>query len=85
MNAFRVWVTRLDHTSSLRVDHADNARWLLHRMSEYFVFKTCEPMEEARNSAGCTFRVSHTSQMSGAGLEKLLSRIPEVQMVLERA
>jgi hypothetical protein len=85
MNAFRVWVKRLDYTSSLRVDDAENAKWLLHKMSEFFVFKTCEPMEDIRNSAGCTFRVSHTSQMSGAGLERLLARIPEVQLMLERA
>ena len=85
MNAFRVLLRRSEHTSRLRVDDSKIARWLLERMSASFVFKTSEPMEDALNSSGCTFRVAHTSQISGASLEKLLARIPEVQLVLEAA
>ena len=69
----------------LRVDDSNIVCRLLERMSASFVFKTSEPMDEALNSSGCTFRVAHTSQISGAGLEKLWARIPEVQLVLEAA
>lgn len=85
MNAFRVWLRRSESASRLRVDGSENARWLLRRMSESFVFKTSEPMEDTSSSSGCTFRVAHTSQMSSAGLERLLARIPEIQLTLEQA
>lgn len=85
MNAFRVWLRRSESASRLRVDDPENARWLLRRMSESFVFKTSEPMEDTLSSSSCTFRVAHTSQMSGAGLERLLARIPEINLTLEQA
>ena len=40
MNAFRVLLRRSEHTSRLRVDDSNMARWLLERMSASFVFKT---------------------------------------------
>jgi len=85
MKAFRVWISRMDDASRLRVDGLDNAKWLLCRLSEFFVFKTSEPLNDVPNSLDCTFRVAHNSQMSGPRFEKLLAGIAEVKMMLEPA
>ena len=85
MKAFRVWIRRTDGASGLRVDGLENAKWLLSRLSDFFVFKTSEPLCDVPDSADCTFRVAHTSQMSGAGFERLLAGIAEVKLTLEPA
>jgi hypothetical protein len=43
MKVFRVGVRRMDNASVLRVSGLENARWLLGRLSHFFVFKTSEP------------------------------------------
>jgi hypothetical protein len=83
MNAFSVWITRIDGGSNLRVDSLENANWLLCRLSNYFVFKTSEPLSEVTNSSDYTFRVAHNSQMSGRQFEKLLAGIAEAKLIVE--
>jgi hypothetical protein len=83
MKAFRVWISPIDGASGLRVDGLENARWLLCRLSDFFVFKTSEPFCDVPNSSDWTFRVAHSSQMSGPKLEKLLAGIAEVKLSLE--
>lgn len=83
MKMFTVWICRLDGASGLRVDGLENANWLLCRLSDFFVFKTSEPLHEVPNSSDYRFRVAHNSQMSGRGFEKLLAGIAEVKVILE--
>ena len=85
MKVFSVWMSRTDGALRLRVDGLENARWLLCRLSEFFVFKTSEPLYDKANSSDCTFRVAETSQMSGRRFEKLLAGIAEVRLMLEPA
>ena len=85
MKAFRVWIRRIDGASGVRVDGLDNARWLLSRLSDFFVFKTSEPLNNMPNSSDYTFRVAHNSQMSGPRFEKLLAGIAEVKLMMEPA
>ena len=85
MKAFRVLLSRIDGASGLRVDGVENATWLLSRLSDVFVFKTSEPLHEAPDSPDCTFRVAHSSQLSGRKFEKLLAGITEVKLVFEPA
>lgn len=85
MKVFSVWIRRMDGASRLRVDGLENAKWLLCRLSDFFVFKTSEPLGDVPNSLDCTFRVAHNSQMSGPGFEKLLAGIAEVKLMLEPA
>ena len=85
MKAFRVWLRRIDGASGVRVDGLDNARWLLSRLSDFFVFKTSEPLNQVPDSTGCTFCVAHSSQMSGRRFEKLLAGITEVKLMMEPA
>ena len=85
MKVFRVWLQRIDGASGLRVDGLENATWLIGRLSDFFVFKTSEPLDEVPNSSDYSFRVAHTSQLSGRKLEKLLAGIAEVKLMLEPA
>ena len=82
MDEFRVWVGRMDGATRLRVDGLDNTNWLLHRLSNFFVFKTCEPLRELSNAA-YAFRVAHNSRLSGQQFEKLLAGISEVSLIVE--
>ena len=85
MEAFRVWIGRSEGVLRLRVDGLENARWLLGRLSQFFVFKTSEPLDNVPNSSDYTFRVAQNSQMSGRRFEKLLAGIAEVKLMLEPA
>ena len=85
MKAFSVWIRRLDGASRLRVDGLENAKWLLGRLSDSFVFKSSEALECFADSSDCTFRVAHNSQMSGPRIERLLAGIAEVKLMLDPA
>ena len=85
MKVFNVWISRVDGASGLRVDGLENAKWLLCRLSEFFVFKTSEPLHDVSDSSNYTFRVAHSSQMTGRRFEKLLAGIGEVKLLLEPA
>ena len=64
----------------IRVASIGNARWVLDRLSESFVFRTSEPIQEAELPAYCTFCVAHGAQISQRKLESLLSAIPGVRL-----
>jgi hypothetical protein len=83
MKAFCVRLSHIDGGSGLRVDGLENAKWLLSRLSDFFVFKTSEPLGGAANSSDCTFHVAHSSGLSGRKLEKLLAGITEVKLIFE--
>jgi hypothetical protein len=83
MDKFRVWVCRIDGATCLRVDGLENAHWLLGRLSDFFVFKTCEPLCNASAASAYTFRVADNSQMSAARLGRVLAGISEVNMIVE--
>ena len=85
MKAFSVRMCRMDGALSLRVDGLENANWLLRRLSDFFVFKTSEPMHEVPNSSDYIFRVAHNSQMSGRRFEQLLAGIADVKVILQPA
>ena len=85
MKVFNVWISRMDDASRLRVESLQNANWLLCRLSDFFVFKTSEPLHDTSNSTDYTFRVAHNSQMSGRQFEKLLAAIAEVKVMAEPA
>jgi hypothetical protein len=83
MKAFNVWISRMDGASRLRVDGLENTNWLLCRLSDYFIFKTSEPVRDVSDSSDYTFRVAHNSQMSGRQFEKLLVGIAEAKVIVE--
>lgn len=83
MKTFNVWISRVEGASGLRVDGLENANWLLCRLSDFFVFKTSEPLHELSDSSDCTFRVAHNSQLSGRQFEKLLAGIRELKVIAE--
>lgn len=85
MSIFNVWIRPLSSACRVRVDGILNARWLLNRLSESFVFKNSEPMDEHMEAACSSFQVQYSFQMSGLTFAKLLAAIPEVNLMLEPA
>ena len=83
MNAFRVWIRSLGDTSRVRVEGNENARWLLRRLNQSFVFKSSEPLREQQDTLCCTFEVPHGSQTTRSTFQKLLAAIPEVELLAE--
>jgi len=73
----------MDSASHIRVDGLENTNWLLCRLSDYFVFKTSEPLRDVADSSDYTFRVAHNSQTTGRQFEKLLAGIAEVNVLVE--
>jgi hypothetical protein len=85
MSLFHVWIRPLSNACRVRVDGMLNARWLLNRLSESFVFKNSEPLDDNTKTACSSFQVQYSSEMSGPKFAKLLAGIPEVYLMLEPA
>ena len=85
MDTFRVWIHPMDGNCQVRVDGIENTKWLIHRLGQFFVFKTAEPVKEDGGSSCCTFRVADGSLISRYNFERLLRAIPEVKLTLDLA
>ena len=85
MKTFHVWIRPMDGTCQVRVDGIENAKWLIHRLGQFFVFKTAEPVKEDEGSSCCTFRVADGSLISRYNFERLLRAFPEVKLMLDLA
>lgn len=83
INAFNVRIRPFGDFCRVRVDSLQNAKWLLVRLSQSFVFKTLEPFGEAQDSAFCTFRVPYNPPLSRSRFETILAAIPEVRLMVE--
>jgi hypothetical protein len=83
MNRFNVWIRPLVNSCRVRVESLENARWLLNRLSQSFVFKSSEPMNETDFFPCCSFRVAYSSQICQPAFQKLLAAIPEVTLLAE--
>ena len=83
MEPFRVRVRLSESDCQFRVEGMKNTQWLLRRLSESFVFKTSEAVQEEPGSRSCTFRVAYSSGMPRLALERLLGSIQEVSVVPE--
>ena len=85
MNRFRVWLRPLNNGCRVKVDGIKNARWLLNRLSQSFIFKGSEAMNEDEFFPACVFAVPYGSQMSHPVFSKLLRDISEVDLMPEPA
>ena len=65
------------------VESVEIARQILRSLSDAFVFKTSEPMEESWHPPRCRFRVAYGSQLSFRKLAGLLAAIPGVGLRIE--
>lgn len=82
MDAFRVWMRPMLGATSITVEGLDNARWLVTRLSNAFVFKSSEPIREEAGTRHSVFHVLQSSQTSTLTVQRLLAAIPEVRLVL---
>jgi hypothetical protein len=85
MKRFQVWIRPVGDFCRIRVDGDANARWLVLRLSEAFVFRTFEPLEQNMGTTHCSFRVPYNPPLSSARLRQLLLAIPEVDLMREPA
>jgi hypothetical protein len=85
MNPFHVWSRPVGDFCHVRVDSLENARWLLLRLSQSFVFKTFEPFGEEEGSTVCTFQVPYNPPLSRATFDNMLAAIPQVLLRREPA
>ena len=85
MNPFHVWLRPVGDFCRVRVDGIENARWLLGRLSQSFVFKTFEPFGEKMGSSVCSFQIPYNPPLSRFKFERMLAAIPEVRLMLEPA
>jgi hypothetical protein len=83
MNAFRVWMRALGNSSQLLVEGEGNARRLLDRLQDSFVFKSSEPFRFDAPSGTSTFDVPYGGQVTRLTLERLLARIPEAILTVD--
>jgi len=85
MNIFRVWIRPLGEGCRVKVDGLQNARWLLNRLSQSFVFESSESIIDDQASSCSTFRVPYSPRNPRSKFEKLLAAIPEVKLMLDPA
>ena len=88
MNAitkFAVFIRHEEYACRVRVVGVENARWILARLSESFVFRTSEPIEEAKLPAFSTFAVAYGSQPSRRRLESLFAALPGVSLQMDHS
>lgn len=85
MNPFEVWIRPVDDFCWIRVERSDHARWLVLRLSEQFVFRTFEPLQERMGDSHCLFRVPFHLPLSLGALRRMLQSIPEVRLMRELA
>jgi hypothetical protein len=85
MNSFRVWIRPGGDFCHVRVDGLENLRWLLGQLSQFFVFRTFEPIGKLVDSQHWTFDVPCNPPLTQAGLRNLLKAMPEVQLMREPA
>jgi len=83
MNQFRVRIYSLADTCRIEVDGVDNARWLIGRLSQFYLFRRDVPLVVNRPAEPSSFEVAMTSALTCLRLEKMLGRIQEVQLLKE--
>lgn len=80
MKAFDVWVSSKRDVCRVEVDGLKNTLWLLDRLSQFFIFKTSESLEEDFSSSSFSFSVIHSFHMTQPRFERLLASLPEVRL-----
>ena len=83
MKSFRVWIRPAGDFCRVRVESKQNARRLLDWLSQSFVFRTCDPMGEERDSPFCSFIIPYNPPLSRTSFAKLLAAMPEVRLTSE--
>jgi hypothetical protein len=85
MKSFRVWIRPGGDFCHVRVDGLDNLQWLLEQLSQFFVFRTFEPIGKRDDAQHWTFDVPCNPPLTQARLRNLLAAMPEVQLMREPA
>jgi hypothetical protein len=79
-DAFRVSVGQLDYEYLVCVDGLANARWLLDRLADSFIFPSAKPIYQEQGSTLCSFQVPRSSLLRFSTFQAMLAAIPEVTL-----
>lgn len=82
-NRVRVWVRALGTGCRVRIEGAENARWIIDRLTETHSLPMLEAVEVTSTESGCMFEVPNSPQRTLTTLERALARIPGVKLMLE--
>lgn len=83
MKTFRVWLRPLGDSCRISVEGEENARWLIGRLNDSYMFRKLQlrALPQAENI--CTFEVPQLTPESALALEARLARYPEVELMRE--
>ena len=82
MDVFKVCVRPLGQRCRVRVQGVKNAEWLLERPGQSFAVNNAEPCHETLEPDIFTFEVPCQAPESRNHLQRALSSIPEVQLMI---
>lgn len=82
-NTIRVWVRSLGEDCRIRVESVETAQWLIDRLTERDALPGLEYLDLQPTATGCVFRIPNAPDRSLAALERVLSQIPAVHLMLE--
>lgn len=77
---FPVWIRDEGYAARVWVEDLEAAESLLRSLSNVFVFKTSEPIENDGRHAQCIFRVAYGSQFSHGKLLRFLGGLPGLRL-----
>lgn len=85
MTPFRVWLRPLGDNCRVRVDGIGNTHWLLGQLDKLPAIRAVGKLDVEVDAPRCTFSVPYHGSLSPATFQRMLTAIPEVQLMLEPA
>ncbi|MEQ9406527.1 MAG: hypothetical protein RIK87_02330 [Fuerstiella sp.] len=82
MDKFNVWLRPLGDWCRIRVSGATNAGWLLQHLGQTFTLKNGNPAQETHDPDVFTFDVPCDNGNTRSRLEKALSSMQEVNLMM---
>lgn len=85
MPPFRVWLRPLGEGCRVRVEGSENAAWLLDRVRTGLKHVQCDETIGQDGQGISTLVVHYASESAQQDLDRLLSRMPELQVMFQPA
>ena len=81
MQEIEVWLRHQGDFCRVGVNGIENAKWLLNRLSQSFIFRTTEPLGESLGTSICSFRIPYNPPLSRSRFERLMAAMPGVKLM----
>ena len=83
MNRFHVWLRPVGNATKVRVDGQTNADWLREQL--LYAGAGCGIGQPIAGTAFATFLAYHTPHVDALKLRDIISKLPEVELMLDPA